>query len=252
MLHIKSIPAFDDNYIWLIQNNQNLCAVVDPGDATPVLNFLQSNQLELTTILVTHHHNDHTGGIEALRRKFPAVCVIGPESSPYPNLTHRVREGHKVNLFSHELLVLDLPGHTLDHIGYFGDGKLFCGDVLFSAGCGRIFEGTAEQMYHSLQKLTALDDNTQVYCAHEYTLSNLAFALAVEPHNSTLQQYRDETNQKRAHGMATIPTSIGLEKLINPFLRVEQAEVMQTVATKVIDNSPLSIFTALREWKNNF
>ncbi|CAH0524965.1 hydroxyacylglutathione hydrolase [Vibrio hippocampi] len=252
MLHIKSIPAFDDNYIWLIQNNQNLCAVVDPGDAAPVLDYLQSHKLELTTILVTHHHNDHTGGIEALRRKFPSVCVVGPEVSPYPRLTHRVCEGHKINLFNHELLVIDLPGHTLDHIGYVGDGKLFCGDALFSAGCGRIFEGTAEQMYHSLQKLALLDEETQVFCAHEYTLSNLAFALAVEPHNVELQRYRDDANQKRAHGLATLPSTIGLEKRINPFLRTEQAEVMQSVATRVSNNNPLSTFTALREWKNEF
>ncbi len=140
MLHIKSIPAFNDNYIWLIQNNQNLCAVVDPGDAEPVIAYLEANQLELVTILITHHHWDHTGGIEKLVAKYPTITVLGPENSNIEHLTHHVSEGHRINLFNEEFLVLNLPGHTLDHIGYVGDGKLFCGDVLFSAGCGRIFE----------------------------------------------------------------------------------------------------------------
>ncbi|MGR5361166.1 hydroxyacylglutathione hydrolase [Vibrio mediterranei] len=252
MLHIKSIPAFNDNYIWLIKNNQNLCAVVDPGDAEPVIEYLEANQLELVTILITHHHWDHTGGIEKLVERYPTITVLGPENSNIGQLTHHVSEGHRINLFNEEFLVLNLPGHTLDHIGYVGDGKLFCGDVLFSAGCGRIFEGTPEQMYNSLQKLTLLPEETEVYCTHEYTLSNLAFAMAVEPHNEFLHEYRDGANQKRAKGFPTLPTTISIEKRINPFLRTTQQEVVSSVANRTVNNDPLSTFTALREWKNEF
>ncbi|MGF1749772.1 hydroxyacylglutathione hydrolase [Vibrio cionasavignyae] len=252
MLHIKSIPAFNDNYIWLIQNNQKLCAVVDPGDAEPVIAYLEKNQLELTTIMITHHHWDHINGIEALVAKYPNLTVIGPENDVIPHLTHQVSEGHRIHLFGEEFLVLDLPGHTLDHIGYVGDAKLFCGDVLFSAGCGRIFEGTPEQMFNSLQKLTLLPEETDVYCTHEYTLSNLAFAMAIEPHNAYLHDYREQANQKRVQGIPTLPTSISIEKRINPFLRTQQIEVMKSVANRSINNDPVSTFTALREWKNEF
>ncbi|MFA0088375.1 hydroxyacylglutathione hydrolase [Vibrio sp. 10N.286.49.C2] len=252
MLHIKSIPAFNDNYIWLIQNNQKLCAVVDPGDAEPVIAYLEQHQLELTTILVTHHHWDHVNGIGALVAKYPNLTVIGPENPNILHLTHQVSEGHRIQLFGEEFLVLDLPGHTLDHIGYVGDAKLFCGDVLFSAGCGRIFEGTPAQMFNSLQKLTLLPEETDVYCTHEYTLSNLAFAMAIEPHNDFLHDYREQANQKRVQGLPTLPTSILIEKRINPFLRTQQQEVMKSVANRSINNDPVSTFTALREWKNEF
>ncbi|MCJ2377736.1 hydroxyacylglutathione hydrolase [Vibrio sp. ZSDZ34] len=252
MLHIKSIPAFDDNYIWLLENNQQQCAVVDPGDAQPVLAYLEQHQLQLQSILITHHHWDHTDGINTLIEHFPDTMVIGPSSEKIPQITHPVSEGHRIMLFGEEFLVLDLPGHTLDHIGYVGDGKLFCGDVLFSAGCGRVFEGSQEQMYNSLQKLTLLPEETEVYCTHEYTLGNLAFAMAIEPNNNFLHEYREDANLKRAQGIATIPSSIGVEKRINPFLRTHQPEVMGSVANKATTDSPLATFIALREWKNEF
>ncbi|MCG9750715.1 hydroxyacylglutathione hydrolase [Vibrio brasiliensis] len=252
MLNIKSIPAFNDNYIWLIQNSDRRCAVVDPGDAAPVLAYLNEHNLSLEAILITHHHNDHIGGVPELVRQFPQVDVVGPANEPVPTLTHAVEAGDQIELFDEVFFVLGLEGHTSGHIGYVGDGKLFCGDVLFSAGCGRVFEGTMEQMYTSLSKLAALPEETEVYCAHEYTTSNVAFALAVEPDNSQLQQYRDEVNRLRAQNQPTLPTTIRREKWINPFLRTDQPSVIRSVANRTSQTDPLAIFTALREWKNEF
>ncbi|MGD8117491.1 hydroxyacylglutathione hydrolase [Vibrio sp. TRT 29B02] len=252
MLNIKSIPAFNDNYIWLIENSDRRCAVVDPGDATPVLTYLKEHELNLEAILITHHHNDHIGGVAELVRQFPSVDVVGPANEPVPTLTHAVDAGDQIELFDEIFFVLGLEGHTSGHIGYVGDGKLFCGDVLFSAGCGRVFEGTMEQMHNSLNKLAALPEETEVYCAHEYTTSNLAFALAVEPENSQLQQYRDEVNRLRAQNKPTLPTTIRREKWINPFLRTDQPSVIRSVSNRTSQTDPLAIFTALREWKNEF
>ncbi|UPQ88573.1 hydroxyacylglutathione hydrolase [Vibrio sinaloensis] len=252
MLNIKSIPAFNDNYIWLIENSDQRCAVVDPGDAAPVLAYLERHQLSLEAILITHHHNDHIGGVSELVRQFPNVDVVGPANEPIPTLTHAVDPGEQIELFDEVFLVLGLEGHTAGHIGYVGDGKLFCGDVLFSAGCGRVFEGTMEQMYTSLSKLAALPQETEVFCAHEYTASNVAFALAVEPDNAQLHKYRDEVNRLRAQNQPTLPTTIGREKWINPFLRTDQPSVMRSVANRTSQTDPLAIFTALREWKNEF
>lgn len=186
MLQIKSIPAFDDNYIWLIQNRDRDCAVVDPGSAEPVLAYLKQHDLNLKAVLITHHHHDHIGGVAELVHQFPEIHVVGPAQEPIPTLTHPVEDGDQIELFDERFMVLGLPGHTLGHIGYVGDGKLFCGDVLFSAGCGRVFEGTMEQMFSSLNKLLSLPEETQVYSAHEYTAANVAFALAVEPENEQL------------------------------------------------------------------
>ncbi|NVD07300.1 hydroxyacylglutathione hydrolase [Vibrio sp. JPW-9-11-11] len=252
MLNIKSIPAFNDNYIWLIENSDQRCAVVDPGDAAPVLAYLEQHQLSLEAILITHHHNDHIGGVAELVRQFPDISVVGPANEPIPTLTHAVEPGEQIELFDEIFFVLGLEGHTAGHIGYVGDGKLFCGDVLFSAGCGRVFEGTMEQMYTSLAKLAALPQETQVFCAHEYTASNVAFALAVEPDNDQLHKYRDEVNRLRAQNQPTLPTTIGREKWINPFLRTDQPSVMRSVSNRTSQTDPLAIFTALREWKNEF
>ncbi len=252
MLDIKSIPAFNDNYIWLIQNSDRSCAVVDPGEAKPVLDYLAKHDLVLKAILITHHHQDHTGGVAELVRHFPHIDVVGPANDPVSSLTLSVSGGHQIELFGEVFFVLDLGGHTLGHIGYVGDGKLFCGDVLFSAGCGRVFEGTMEQMYTSLCKIAALPEETEVYCAHEYTASNVAFALAVEPDNDLLHQYRDEVNRLRAQNRSTLPTTIRQQKWINPFLRVDQPSVMKSVANRTRKADPLSIFVALRGWKDEF
>ncbi|MDE1262730.1 hydroxyacylglutathione hydrolase [Vibrio aestuarianus] len=252
MLQIKSIPAFNDNYIWLIQNSDQRCAVVDPGDAAPVLQYLTEHQLTLEAILITHHHHDHIGGVPELVRQHPNINVVGPVNEPIPTLTHPVEAGDQIELFDEVFMVLGLEGHTNGHIGYVGDAKLFSGDVLFSAGCGRVFEGTMEQMFTSLNKLAALPEETEVYCAHEYTASNVAFALAVEPDNDQLHQYRDQVNRLRAQQQSTVPTTIRQEKLINPFLRTQQESVMKSVANRTQQTDPQSIFTALREWKNEF
>ncbi|MFA0081234.1 hydroxyacylglutathione hydrolase [Vibrio breoganii] len=252
MLVVKSIPAFNDNYIWLIHNKQGQCAVVDPGDATPVLSYLKEHQLELTTILVTHHHADHIGGVSELKRAYPDTMIVGPKNDAVAGLTHSVDAGQQLDLFGERFLVLGLPGHTLGHIGYVGDGKLFCGDVLFSAGCGRVFEGTPAQMWQSLQKLAALPVETEVYSAHEYTSSNLSFAMAIEPGNPQLQIYREKVNQLRAHQKPTLPTTIEQEKWINPFLRIEIPEVVNSVSHRTEDLSPQGVFTALRKWKDSF
>ncbi|MFY2507914.1 hydroxyacylglutathione hydrolase [Vibrio pectenicida] len=253
MLDIKSIPAFNDNYIWLIKNSDQRCAVVDPGDASPVIKYLEENNLTLDAILITHHHNDHIGGVPELVRRFPDIDVVGPINEPVPTLTHAVEVGEQIELFGEIFLVLGLEGHTKGHIGYVGDGKLFCGDVMFSAGCGRVFEGTMTQMHSSLDKLMALPEETEVYCAHEYTAGNIAFALAVEPDNQALHQYRDEVNRLRAQNKPTLPTTIGKEKQINPFVRTDQPSIIRSVANRTPHkSSSLAIFTALREWKNEF
>lgn len=252
MLTIKSIPAFNDNYIWLIHSPDNHCVVVDPGDATPVLAFLEQEQLELDAILITHHHHDHIGGISELKRRYPNIHIVAPSAEPIPGVSQSVDDGDQVEIFGERFMVLGVPGHTAGHVAYVGDGKLFCGDTLFSAGCGRLFEGTAEQMYDSLQKLSALPDETEVYCAHEYTSSNLAFALVAEQDNPHLQRYREEVSRMRAQGISTIPSTLKQEKLINPFLRCDQLSIKKSVANKAVNDSDVETFAALRRWKDEF
>ncbi|OEE38439.1 hydroxyacylglutathione hydrolase [Vibrio genomosp. F10 str. ZF-129] len=252
MIRIKSIPAFNDNYIWVIENREGRCVVVDPGDANPVLPYLEAHQLTLDAILITHHHHDHIGGVPELVRQYPGIDVVGPEKEPIPTLTHAVNGGDKIELFGESFDVLDLAGHTLGHIGYVGAGHLFCGDTLFSAGCGRVFEGTYAQMHTALDQLAALPEETKIYCAHEYTASNVSFALAVEPENQRLHQYRDDVNRLRAQKQSTLPSSIKLEKLINPFLRCKEESVIKSVTNRTENIDPLSVFSALREWKNEF
>ncbi len=252
MLTIKSIPAFNDNYIWLVQNDDNRCAVIDPGDASPVIEDLKDHDLILEAILITHHHNDHIGGIHHLKSYAPDIKILGPAAESIAQVTHPLTDGDQFSLFNHDMRVLGLPGHTSGHIGYYGDGKLFCGDVLFSAGCGRVFEGTYEQMFQSLTRLTKLPDETLVYAAHEYTTSNITFALAVEPDNEKLIQYKEEVQQLRSNHIPTLPTTLGLEKAINPFLRVQQPGIIKSLTNRTEDMSPLGVFSALRDWKNEF
>ncbi|EAR54831.1 putative hydroxyacylglutathione hydrolase GloB [Photobacterium sp. SKA34] len=252
MLTVKSIPAFNDNYIWLIHNKDNHCVVVDPGDATPVLETIDKFGFTLDAILITHHHHDHIGGISELKRRFPSTKVVGPVNEPIPGLTQPVEDGDQVDIFGERFMVLSVPGHTLGHVAYVGDEKLFCGDTLFSAGCGRLFEGTPAQMFNSLQKIATLPDETEVFCAHEYTASNLAFALVAEQGNPHLQQYRDKVIRLRANGKSTLPSTLSQEKRINPFLRCDQPSIKRSVADKAYDNSDLETFAALRRWKDKF
>ncbi len=255
-LQVTAIPAFADNYLWLIHDGQH-AAVVDPGDAAPVEAALASLNLTLVAILLTHHHADHAGGVAALvaGRKVP---VYGPARERIAGVSVLLSEGQSVNVPSLglNLSVLDVPGHTAGHIAYVAAEQrwLFCGDTLFAGGCGRLFEGTAQQMTASLQKFAELPDDTAVYCAHEYTVSNLRFAVAAEPGNAEIAARLDDAQQRRARGEATVPSAIGLEKQTNPFLRYREPAVIASLqASGRLDNDdPVAAFAALREWKNSF
>jgi len=261
MLEIVPLPAFQDNYIWTLRHGSN-AAVVDPGEAGPVKEYLAREGLTLVAILATHHHPDHVGGISELvaMRKVP---VFGPRGEPIPELTHPVGQGDKVALpelkaNSTALVpsfdVLDIPGHTRAHVAYYGLESLFCGDTLFACGCGRVFEGTAEQMLHSLAKLAALPDETRVYCGHEYTLANIKFARAVDPGNGILAAREERAAQLRAAGKPTLPSTLGEERATNPFLRCAEPVVVESankyLGARVAD--PVRVFAAIREWKNRF
>ncbi len=252
MIEIIATPAFTDNYIWtLVDRSSQQCVCVDPGDAKPVINFLQQQGLQLTATLITHHHPDHTGGVNALR-DYCETPVYGPKNNPL--ITHPVSEGNQLTSLNHNFLVLAVPGHTLDHLAYYCAPWLFCGDTLFSGGCGRLFEGTPKQMWNSLNKLMELPDNTEVYCTHEYTLSNLAFAQAVDPDNQALQDYLHYCQTKRANDEPTLPSLLGTEKKVNPFLRCNNNQIKGKVEayTKEKLNSPEQVFAALRAWKDCF
>jgi len=252
--HVVPIPAFTDNYIWALTNGRD-AAIVDPGDAAPVLEYLARERLRLVAILATHHHPDHVGGVEELRRSHE-VPVYGPKDEPIPSLTHPVSGGDRVAIpaLGAEFGVLDVPGHTRAHIAYYGSKLLFCGDTLFACGCGRVFEGTPRQLHASLQALAALPDDTLVYCAHEYTLANIRFARAVEPGNDALAARERADAQTRQDGRPTVPSTIGREKATNPFLRCGQPEVGRSASRYrgAPLEDPVEVFTAIREWKNRF
>jgi hydroxyacylglutathione hydrolase len=256
MLSVLTVPAFSDNYLWIIHDGVN-AVVVDPGDATPILDTLKTHKLSLVAILLTHHHSDHVGGVPRLLQKFD-VPVFAPRKDPIANVSQPLDEGDIVNIpaLNLNLSVLAVPGHTLGHIAYVAkeQGWLFCGDTLFAGGCGRLFEGTPAQMLSSLDKLAALPDDTKVYCAHEYTISNLRFALAAEPENDALAARFKTEQAKREQDIPTVPSSIGLEKSTNPFLRArEPAIARQLIAEGRVNNQdPVAVFAALREWKNVF
>ena len=252
MPDVVPVQAFKDNYVWTLRNNAH-AAVVDPGEAQPVLAYLAREKLELAAILATHHHPDHVGGIAELRRKFD-VPVYGPRGEPIATLTHPVSEGDSVTIpaLGVSFSVLDIPGHTRAHIAYYGAGSLFCGDTLFACGCGRVFEGTAEQMYASLSKLRALPDETKVYCGHEYTLANIGFAKNIEPGNAALEAREARDRKLRERGLPTVPSTMREEKATNPFLRCSEPAVVESVnkylGARVSD--PVRVFAAIREWKN--
>lgn len=255
-MYLIPIPAFDDNYLWLLHDGRR-AIVVDPGDAQPVLRTLQDRQLQLESILVTHHHPDHTGGVDALREATGAK-VFGPARERIPQPFTALRDGDTVRALDLDFQVIDVPGHTAGHIAFYCplvDGRplLFCGDTLFSGGCGRLFEGTPAQMLASLDRLAALPGDTRVCCTHEYTMGNLRFALAVEPDNRELIGYHARCAALRDDGEPTLPTSIAQELLINPFLRTRQATVM--AAARRFDpavHDDNTVFAAIRQWKNQF
>ncbi len=256
MLKVLTVPAFEDNYLWLIHDGHN-AAVVDPGDAQPILTALAEHGLTLVAILLTHHHADHSGGVPRLLQH-AQVPVFGPAGENIATVTRPLVEGDIATIpeLGLALSVLDVPGHTRGHIAYVATDRqwLFCGDTLFAGGCGRLFEGTPQQMCASLAKLAALPGSTQVYCAHEYTLSNLRFALAVEPGNAALVARIAREQARRAQGEPTVPSTIAVEQATNPFLRYrEPAIIARLVAENLVDGEePIAAFAALRAWKNTY
>lgn len=257
-MHVHPVPAFADNYLWVLHNDR-YAAVVDPGDARPVIDFLAAKDLALVAVLCTHHHADHVGGVDDLLDFLHAhgtIPVYGPAGEDIPARSGALREGARVALPALELEfdVLDVPGHTAGHIAYVGHDMLFCGDTLFGCGCGRMFEGTPAQFAGSLAKFKALAPQTRVYCAHEYTMGNIKFAEAVEPGNRDLQLRKAFSAARRHRDEPTLPSTIGLELATNPFLRWDAPEVMASAskhAGKVL-TSREDIFATLRQWKNNF
>ncbi|HUO81704.1 MAG TPA: hydroxyacylglutathione hydrolase [Gammaproteobacteria bacterium] len=257
MLEVTPVEAYRDNYIWLVHGagDRRKVAVVDPGDAPPVMRALRRRDLEPAAVLATHHHHDHTGGIAALVENFD-IPVYGPLHEHVPQCTRGIGEGDTVELglLDLEFEVLDIPGHTAGHIAFVGHGTVFCGDTLFSAGCGRLFEGTPEQMSRSLDKLAALPPGTAVFCGHEYTLDNLRFALTIEPDNAHARAWLEEAGARRARNEPTLPSTIGLERHINPFLRCHEPAVREAAERRCgrrLEDA-VSVFAAVRAWKDGF
>jgi hydroxyacylglutathione hydrolase len=257
MLIIEPISAFSDNYIWLFYNEGSTdAAVVDPGDAAPVKAALEAKGLNLSSILITHHHFDHVGGLEDLCSTYSPE-VYGPNNPGINGITRRLSEGDHIEVLGHGFDILEVPGHTLDHIAYFNRDEqpaLFCGDTLFAGGCGRLFEGDPPMMLKSLDSLAALPDDTGVYCAHEYTLANLAFAAAAEPGNAELQERITEAERTRQRGEPTVPSTLALELATNPFMRSREEALKSSLEAqeKLNGTSPEEVFAAVRGWKDDF
>jgi hydroxyacylglutathione hydrolase len=250
------VPAFDDNYIWLVDNGDGSAFVVDPGDPAPVNAALSARGLRLETILITHHHFDHVGGLAALKEQH-GCHVFGPANPAIAGIDTTLGHGDRLHVGGREFSVLAVPGHTLDHIAFFCRDAtpplLFCGDTLFAGGCGRLFEGTPEVMHESLDRLAALPAETLVYCAHEYTLANLAFARAADPDNEALAARQRAAAELREAGIPTVPSTIGLEQATNPFLRSREASVQHTLRAAGRNAAdPVSAFASLRSWKDSF
>lgn len=256
MLKIHAIPAFNDNYIWLIQaaNSQNVL-IVDPGDAKPVFDAIEQYQLKPTALLITHGCHDHIDGITSIIEQYQ-IPVYGSAIEAIPHLSHPVTENNQLHINNDfpAINILELPGHTKEHIAFLIDDNVFCGDTLFGAGCGRLHTGTAKQLYNSLQKIAQRPDETKIYCAHEYTQDNLRFAAVVEPDNVAIKQRIKDTQQLRQKEMPSLPSNLALERATNPFLRCDQADVIRSTehfAGKALHNS-IDVFTALRLWKDQF
>ncbi|PIA69998.1 hydroxyacylglutathione hydrolase [Pseudomonas sediminis] len=257
MIQIDALPAFNDNYIWLLQDARSKrCAVVDPGDAAPVMAWLEARpDWTLSDILITHHHFDHVGGVETLK-KATGARVAGPAAEKIPARDLDLNDNDEIDVLGLRFQVMAVPGHTLGHIAYYHAGQdlLFCGDTLFAGGCGRLFEGTPQQMHQSLSRLAALPARTLVYCTHEYTLSNLRFAHAVEPDNARLNERLAEVSRWRDEGRISLPSNIELELATNPFLRAGEPSVVAATNGRddLQSSEPSAVFASLRAWKDNF
>ena len=255
-MKLIALPAFSDNYIWMLHDGHH-AVVVDPGESAPVINALDSHKLQLAAILVTHHHADHVGGVDELRSRLQGP-VYGPRRERIPQPYLALDDGDTLDVLGLRFKVIDVPGHTSGHIAFFtedggAEPMLFCGDTLFSGGCGRLFEGTPAQMHHSLSRLASLPGPTRVCCGHEYTLSNLRFALAVEPKNHDLADYNLWCEAQRAINEPTLPSSIATERLVNPFLRCAEPGVALVAQTRGATSAdPVAVLAALRQWKNEF
>ncbi|MBA7856906.1 hydroxyacylglutathione hydrolase [Enterobacter sp. RHBSTW-00901] len=251
-MNLISIPAFQDNYIWVLVDDAHRCIIVDPGESTPVLHAIKENGWQPEAILLTHHHNDHVGGVPELCAHFPHLVVYGPKETQDKGATQIVEDGEKILIPGWEFSVFATPGHTSGHTCYYSNPYLFCGDTLFSGGCGRLFEGTPAQMHQSLQAINALPDDTLICCAHEYTLGNMKFAVSLLPEDRAIQDYYQKVKELRAKNQKTLPVILKNEREINLFLRTDDIDLINKINQETILKQPEERFAWLRSKKDNF